>query len=90
MKKSNQPQNEDAPLIVDETNGDSTAIEQKQDAAGDGPATLPEPEPELVKAVVIANCKHNRDRFTVGQRIEVSAEDYKVLLEAKVIRPVGE
>lgn len=46
----------------------------------------PPEEPETVKVIFVRNTKHNRTRYQAGQKVEVSKEDYDVLLAAKVIR----
>jgi mannose/fructose/N-acetylgalactosamine-specific phosphotransferase system component IIB len=47
-------------------------------------------KPVKVKGVIVANVKHNKDRYQAGQRVELPQEDYDVLLAAKVIRPIEE
>src|SRR5690606_32121515 len=46
----------------------------------------PPEEPETVKVIFVRNTKHNRTLYQVGQKDEVSKEDYDALLAAKVIR----
>ncbi|WP_220084714.1 hypothetical protein, partial [Paenibacillus dendritiformis] len=47
-------------------------------------------EVEKIKVSFIANTKHNDTCYTYGQKAEVTAEDYGVLLAAKVIQPPEE
>lgn len=50
---------------------------------------IPPPEEidESVSVVFLQNTKHNKTFYQAGQKAEVPAEDYEVLLAAKVIRP---
>jgi hypothetical protein len=51
-----------------------------------GSETVESPvEIETVKVKLTANVKLNEDRFSLGEEIEVSQEDYDALLKAGVI-----
>jgi hypothetical protein len=42
-------------------------------------------EVEMVSVVFNTNVKHNETRYVVGEKVEVSQEDYEIFLKAGVI-----
>jgi hypothetical protein len=40
---------------------------------------------EMVSVVFNTNVKHNETRYVVGEKVEVSQEDYEIFLKAGVI-----
>ncbi|MFH5185731.1 hypothetical protein ACHHV8_25495 [Paenibacillus sp. TAB 01] len=62
--------------------------------ANQGATQLPDAPPatqeEKIPAVFLTNCKHNRELYEAGQRVDLPEDVYAELLEAKAIRPIGE
>lgn len=70
--------------MVEQQSDESQGSEQTPDA----PAT--NDEQGITKAVFLKNVKHNKTLYKTGQKVELSQEDYEILLAANVIRPAGE
>jgi hypothetical protein len=57
----------------------------------DQTAAAKEPEAQLtIPAVFLTNCKHDKDLYRAGQRVDLPEAVYAELLQAKAIRQVGE